>query len=73
MQESLHDGIASGVVTTSGDLFNPEVVVHRQYEPAHELMSVIASEFEWNSFDKDESEKSSRPRKTPRFGASAEA
>jgi hypothetical protein len=28
MHESLDDGIASRVVTTSGDLFNPEVVVH---------------------------------------------
>jgi hypothetical protein len=53
MHESLHDGVTSRVVTTSGDLFNPEVVVHRWDESTHELWSVVASELKWNSLDKN--------------------
>ena len=61
MHESLHDGVTSRVVTTSGDLFNPEVVVHRRDESTYELWSVVASELEWDPFDENESgEKSSR-------------
>jgi hypothetical protein len=61
MHESLHDGIASRVVTTRGDLFNSEVVIHRRYESTHELWSIVASELEWDSFEEDESrEKNSR-------------
>jgi hypothetical protein len=61
MHESFHDGIASRVVTTCGDLFNPEIMVHCRYESAHELGRIVAPELKWNSFDLNESrEKSSR-------------
>ncbi len=53
MHESLDDGIASRVVTTSGDLFNPEVVVHCRDESTHELGRVVAPELKWDSLDKD--------------------
>ena len=53
MHESLHDGVTSRVVTTSGDLFNPEVVVHRRDESTHELWSVVASELERDSLDEN--------------------
>ncbi len=55
MYESLDDGIASRVVTTSGDLFNPEVVVHCRDESTHELGRVVAPELKWHSLDKDKS------------------
>ncbi len=54
MHESLEDGITSRVVTTSGDLFNPEIVVHCRNKYTHELGRVIAPELERDSFDKDE-------------------
>jgi hypothetical protein len=61
MHESLDDGITSRVVTASGDLFNPEIVVHCRDESTHELGCVIAPELKRDSFDKDEPrEKSSR-------------
>ncbi len=61
MRESFHDGIASRVVTTCGDLFNSEVVVHCCYESAHELGCIVTPELERDFFDEDESrEKSSR-------------
>ncbi len=53
MHESLDDGIASRVVTTSGDLLNPEVVVHCRDESAHELGCIVAPELKWDSLDKD--------------------
>jgi hypothetical protein len=55
MHESFHDGIASRVVTTCGDLFNTEVMVHRRNEPTNEFRCIVASEFKWDSFDEDES------------------
>jgi hypothetical protein len=36
------DGITSRVVTTSGDLFNPEIMIHCRNKSAHELGRVIA-------------------------------
>ncbi len=54
MYESLYDGITSRVVTTSGDLFNTEIMIHRRYESAHEFRRIIAPEFERDSFDEDE-------------------
>ncbi len=53
MHESIDDGITSRVVTTSGDLFNPEIVVHYRDESTHELGRVVAPELKWDSFDKD--------------------
>jgi hypothetical protein len=53
MHESFDDGITSRVVTTSGDLFNPEIVIHCRNESTHELGRIIASELKWDSFDKD--------------------
>jgi hypothetical protein len=53
MHESLYDGITSRVVTTSGDLLDPEIVVHRRNESTHELWSVVASELKWNSLDEN--------------------
>jgi hypothetical protein len=53
MHESLHDGVTSRVVTTSGDLFNPEIVIYRQDESTHEFWSVVASELEWDSLDEN--------------------
>jgi hypothetical protein len=53
MHESLHDGVTSRVVTTSGDLFNPEVVVHRRDDSTHEFRSVVASELERDSLDEN--------------------
>ncbi len=59
MHESFHDRIASRVVTTCGDLFNPKVMVHCCYESAHELGCIVTPELEQNSFDKDESRENS--------------
>jgi hypothetical protein len=59
MHESLYDGITSRVVTTSGDLFNTEIMIHRRYESAHEFRRIIASEFERDPFDEDESREQS--------------
>ncbi len=53
MHESFDDGITSRVVTTSGDLFNPEIVIHCRNESTHELGRIIASELKWGSLDKD--------------------
>jgi hypothetical protein len=53
MHESLYDGVTSRVVTTSGDLFNSKVVVHRRDDSTHELWSVVASELEWDSLDEN--------------------
>jgi hypothetical protein len=53
MHELLDDSITSRVVTTSGDLFNPEIVVHCRDESTHELGRVVAPELKWGSFDKD--------------------
>jgi hypothetical protein len=44
----------SRVVTTSGDLFNPEIVVHCRDESTHELGRIIAPELKRDSLDKDE-------------------
>ncbi len=61
MHESFHDGIAFRVVTTCGDLFNSEIVVHCCHDSTHEFGCVVTPELKGNSFDKDESrEKSSR-------------
>ncbi len=54
MHELLDDGVTSRFVTTSGDFFNPEVVVHCRDESAHELGCVVAPELKRDSFDKDE-------------------
>jgi hypothetical protein len=59
MHESLHDGVSPRIVTTCGDLFNAEVVVHRRYELAHEFRRIVAPEFERDSFDEDESREQS--------------
>jgi hypothetical protein len=53
MHESLDDGITSRVVTTSGDLFNPKIVVHCRDESTHELGRIIAPELKRDSLDKD--------------------
>jgi hypothetical protein len=54
MHESLDDGIYSRVVTTSGDLFDSEIVVHCRNQSTHELGRIIAPELKRGSFDKDE-------------------
>jgi hypothetical protein len=54
MHESLDDGITPRVVTTSGDLFNTEILVHCRDESAHELGRIIAPELKRDSLDKDE-------------------
>jgi hypothetical protein len=59
MHESLYDGITSRVVTTSGDLFNAEIMIHSRYESAHEFRCIVAPEFERDSFDEDESREQS--------------
>jgi hypothetical protein len=59
MHESLYDSIASRIVTTSGDLFNPEIMIHRRYESAHEFGRVVAPELERHSLDEDKSREQS--------------
>jgi hypothetical protein len=59
MHETLYDGITSRIVTTSGDLFNTEIMIHRRYESAHEFRRIIAPEFERDPFDEDESREQS--------------
>ena len=59
MHESLHDSISPRVVTTGGDLFNAEVMVHRGNESAHEFRRIIAPEFERDSLDEDKSREQS--------------
>ena len=55
MNRSTMAYITSRVVTTSGDLFNAEIMIHSRYESAHELRCIVAPEFERDSFDEDES------------------
>ncbi len=59
MHESFDDGITSRVVTTSGDLFNPEIVVHCRDESTHELGRIVAPELKRDSLDKDKPRKKS--------------
>ncbi len=53
MHESFDDGINSRVVTTSGDLFNPEIVIHCRDESTLELGRIIAPELKRDYLDKD--------------------